>query len=238
MKMEPINLYKILFKKYGNLNWWPMDKAYHVKTGSDPRFEIIVGAVLTQNTAWSNVEKALNNLKIKKMLDIKEISETDEHTLKDMIKPSGFFNQKAKRLKILVDHFCVNHDADLDKFFDRDITEIREELLEINGIGPETADSILLYAGAKPIFVVDAYTKRLCQRIPINIDISYDHIQDYFQKNLSKYYAGTDLSKVYNELHAQIVILAKEFCKKKPVCDKCPINTYCKYKKEPILANP
>jgi endonuclease-3 related protein len=231
MKMKPIKLYKILFKIYGNLNWWPMDTAYHKKLGSDPRFEIIVGAILTQNTAWSNVEKALNKLKEKNMLNIKKISETDEHTLREMIKSSGFFNQKAKRLKMLADHLYNIHDADLNKFFKRDIPDIRIELLEINGIGPETADSILLYAGDKPIFVVDAYTKRLCQRIPIDVNLSYDHIQDFFQKNLSKYYAKKELSKVFNELHAQIVILAKEYCKKKPLCVKCPINKHCIYDK-------
>lgn len=230
--MKPINLYKILFEIYGNLNWWPMDSAYHQKLGSDPRFEIIVGAILTQNTAWSNVEKALKKLKEKNILDIKKISETDEHTLKEMIKSSGFFNQKTKRLKMLVNHLCNIHDADLNKFFNRDITEVRKELLEINGIGPETADSILLYAGDKPIFVVDAYTKRLCQRIPIDVNISYDHIQDFFQKNLSKYYVKKELSKVFNELHAQIVIFAKEYCKKKPLCDRCPINNYCNYNKK------
>ena len=223
MKIQPNNLYEILLKTYGNLNWWPMDKIYHKKRGNDPRFEIIVGAVLTQNTAWSNVEKALNNLKEKNMLDIKKLSDISEDMLKEFIKPSGFFNQKAKRLKIIVNHICAHHNADLDKFFNRDIKEIREELLEINGIGPETADSILLYAGGKPIFVVDAYTKRFCKRIPIDVEISYKHIQDYFQKNLSKYYKKKDLSRVYNELHAQIVICAKEFCKKKPLCNKCPI---------------
>lgn len=231
MKIEPHTLYKILFKKYGYLNWWPMDKVYHEKKGSDPRFEIIVGAILTQNTAWLNVEKALNNLKAKNMLDIKKISVTDEHTLKKMIKSSGFFNQKAKRLKILVNHICDNYDANLDKFFKREIRDIREELLSINGIGPETADSILLYAGGKPIFVVDSYTKRLCERIPINVKTFYDKIQDYFQDDLSKNFDKKDLVNIYNELHAQIVNLSKGICKKKPLCNKCPIKNFCKYKK-------
>jgi endonuclease-3 related protein len=217
--------------KYGNLNWWPMDSLYHKKIGSDPRFEIIVGAVLTQNTAWSNVEKALLKLKEKYRLDIKKIHNTDEQDLKEMIRSSGFFNQKAKRLKILTNYLYTNHNGDLDRFFDRDIFEIRNELLAINGIGPETADSILLYAGGKPIFVVDAYTKRLCQRIPLNVKLSYDHIQQYFQKDLSENFDKKDLTRVFNELHAQIVSLAKEFCKKKPLCDNCPFKNFCEYKK-------
>jgi endonuclease-3 related protein len=231
MSMEPNNLYKILLKKYGNLNWWPMDSTYHERMGSDPRFEIIVGAVLTQNTAWSNVEKALFKLKEKNMLEIIKIHNVNEQDLKMMIRSSGFFNQKARRLKELSDYLYFNHDANLDKFFDRDVFDIRNELLTINGIGPETADSILLYAGNKPVFVVDAYTKRLCQRIPIEVKIDYDQIQNYFQKDLSRQFDKKNLSRIYNELHAQIVILAKESCKKKPFCDNCPINKYCEYKK-------
>ena len=231
MSMKPTDLYTILLRKYGNLNWWPMDSSYHDRIGSDPRFEIMVGAVLTQNTAWSNVEKALLKLKTKNMLDIKNIKNINEQELKMMIHSSGFFNQKARRLKILADHLYVNYHADLDTFFDRDLFEIRDELLAINGIGPETADSILLYAGDKPIFVVDAYTRRLCQRIPINVNLSYKNIQQYFQNDISENFDKKDLSRVFNELHAQIVILAKEFCKKIPQCENCPLNNFCEYKK-------
>jgi len=232
MSMRPTELYRILLKRYGNLNWWPMDSSYHDRVGSDPRFEIIVGAVLTQNTAWSNVEKALLKLKAKNMLDIRNIQDIDEQELKMMIRSSGFFNQKARRLKFLVDHLYVNYDADLDSFFKRDLSEIRDELLAINGIGPETADSILLYAGNKPIFVVDAYTRRICKRIPINVNLDYDQIQHYFQNDIIKNFHKKDLSRVFNELHAQIVMLAKEFCKKMPLCDNCPLNNFCEYKKK------
>ena len=221
--MQPTHIYKILYKKFGKQNWWPVDKEYHKKNLSDFRFEIIIGSILTQNTNWSNVEKAIMNLKKNNMLNIQNLIEADFDYLTEIIKPSGFFNQKTKRLLTISNFLKNNFNSNLDKFFNRDIKEIREELLEINGIGPETADSILCYAGDKPIFVVDAYTKRLCQRLPINVNISYVDIQDYFQKDLSKYYAKKELSKVYNELHAQIVILAKEYCKKKPLCNKCPI---------------
>lgn len=222
-----IETYQILEKECSALNWWPVDKKYHKKNKTDPRFEIIIGAILTQNTAWSNVEKALENLKEKNKLDINSIIKTDIEELKGMIRPSGFFNQKAGRLKIISNHLAEKYDKDLDGFFKKDLKDLREELLSINGIGPETADSILLYAGEKPIFVVDAYTKRLCQRLPIKVELDYDSIQKHFQKELSKKYNGKELVRMYNELHAQIVILAKEFCKKKPNCNNCPIFEKC-----------
>ena len=231
MKQNPYNLYRILLEKFGGQNWWPMDKQYHKKNKSDPRFEIIIGAILTQNTAWSNVEKALNNLKSKNMLDIKKISDVDLRLLKKLIKPSGFFNQKAHRLKNMARYLHEKYDNDLDKFFNRNIREIRHELLSLNGIGPETADSIILYAGNLPIFVVDAYTKRLCKRIPFKAGAAYDEIQQYFQKQINKKYKENEVTPVYNELHALIVVLAKNYCKKKPDCKKCPIKINCEYTK-------
>ncbi len=230
MKLAPHTLYEILLKEVGNLNWWPMDKGYHKKNGSDPRYEIIVGAILTQNTAWSNVEKALTNLKSQNKLDINNISNVDIENLQELIRPSGFFKQKAKRLKDFTEYLKNNYQGNLDNFFDRDINTIREELLSLNGIGPETADSIILYAGNLPIFVVDAYTKRICERLPFNANISYNEIQQFFQKDLCKKYSSQDIPKVYNELHAQIVILAKNYCKKNPECDKCPLKQYCSYR--------
>jgi len=229
MQLTPTKLNKVLEKHFGHLNWWPMDRTYHEKNESDPRFEVIVGAILTQNTAWSNVEKALINLKSENMLEIKKISKLDTIKLSNLIRPSGFFNQKAKRLKEFSIFLKENYNENLDRFFDRNINEIREELLSLNGIGPETADSILLYAGSMPIFVVDAYTKRICERIPLNTLLTYEKIQNYFQKELSKFYKREELTKIYNELHAQIVNLGKYYCKKKPLCEKCPLKNYCKY---------
>jgi endonuclease-3 related protein len=204
--MNPNSLYTILLKKFGNPQWWPYDDIYHKKNGSDPRFEIIIGAILTQNTAWSNVEKALKNLKSKNMLNIKKIVEIDMKDLQKMIKPSGFFNQKADRLKNLASYLHKNYEDDLNLFFNRGLNEIRKELINLNGIGPETADSILLYAGNLPIFVVDAYTKRICQRIPLNTIISYNEIQGYFETELQKNYSNKEITKIYNELHALIVL--------------------------------
>jgi len=231
MKLTPHILYRMLLEEFGYQNWWPIDKNYHEKHRTDPRFEIIVGTILTQNTAWPNVEKALTNLKTKNMLDIKKISEIDRESLQNMIKPSGFFNQKAERLKNLATYLHNNHHDNLGYFFDKDINGIRKELLSLNGIGPETADSIILYAGNLPIFVVDSYTKRICKRLPLNTHISYDEIQHYFEEELSKKYSEKNLTQVYNELHALIVVLAKNYCKKKPECSKCPLRRHCLFKK-------
>lgn len=230
MIMTPLKLYEILLKEFGNLNWWPMDKKYHENNRSDPRFEVIIGAILTQNTAWSNVQKALFNLKSQKMLNVNNISFIGTEKLRDLIKPSGFFNQKTERLKTIAIHIKNNYHGNLDHFFDRDINIIREELLSLNGIGPETADSILLYAGNLPIFVVDAYTKRICERLPLKIKISYSEIQNYFETTLSEKYSKEELSKVYNELHALIVLHAKSYCKKKPNCINCLLEKYCSFK--------
>jgi len=231
MKLTPYTLYKILLENFGSQNWWPIDKNYHEKHGSDPRFEIMVGAILTQNTAWSNVEKTLISLKSKNTLDIKKISEINIKSLQNIIKPSGFFNQKAKRLKNLALHLHDHYHDNLSYFFDRDIDDIREGLLSLNGIGLETADSILLYAGNLPAFVVDAYTKRICKRLSLGTNVSYDEIQQYFERELGKKYSKEKLTQIYNELHALIVVLGKNYCKKKPECNKCPLKKHCEFKK-------
>jgi len=230
MALPPNEVYKLLLTHFGNQEWWPFDKGYHKRNRSDPRFEIMIGAILTQNTAWSNVEKALLNLKKNKSLTVRKIVDMPLEKLKVMIQPSGFFNQKATRLKILATHIYEKYDSDLDKFFKRDLQEIRRELLSLNGIGPETADLILLYAGNLPIFVVDAYTKRICKRIPLQPkDESYDEIQQYFKRELSKNRSEKDMVPLYKELHALIVELAKNYCKTKPSCDNCPLKKDCRF---------
>jgi endonuclease-3 related protein len=223
-------LYNILIKKFGNQNWWPIDQEYHIKNNSDPRFEIIVGALLTQNTSWLNVEKSLLELKKANILDLKNILNIKIEDLESKIKSSGFFKQKAKRLKNLFLYLQEKYNGDFDIFFDRDLYIIRDELLSLEGIGSETADSILLYAGNKPSFVVDSYTKRICNRIPLITIISYDEIKKYFENNLKRIYQKDDLVKVYKEYHALIVLLCKKYCKKNPECDRCVINEYCNYK--------
>jgi endonuclease-3 related protein len=228
MVLSPKKLYIVLLNHFGHQDWWPIDTRYHQKQGSDPRFEIIIGAILTQNTVWTNVEKALENLKLKNTLTINTIAHLNEKTLKTMIQPSGFFNQKAQRLKHLAQYLHEHYHGDLQQFFSRDTHDIRQELLALKGIGLETADSILLYAGNHPIFVVDAYTKRLCKRIPVPIKgDTYEDIQYFFEKELKRTTPNKDMVPVYKELHALLVELAKNYCRKKPFCNHCPLTTLC-----------
>ncbi|MDG6218063.1 MAG: endonuclease, partial [Candidatus Thermoplasmatota archaeon] len=230
MNLTPKQLYTHLYDAFGPQHWWPMDSIYHEKNGSDPRFEIMIGAILTQNTAWNNVEKAIQELKKQNLLSIHAIKDVDDSLVKQLIKSSGYFNQKAKRLKYLARYLSENYDGNLNTFFSKKTSILRKELLNVHGIGPETADSILLYGGEKPVFVVDAYTKRLCERLPLPINqSSYEKIQHYFQDELTKYYANHELIKVYNELHALIVNLGKYFCRPKPVCASCPLLSYCEF---------
>ena len=229
MKTTPSKIYEILYEHYGTSNWWPMDLNYHRRNNTDPRAEIIIGAILTQNTSWSNVEKALENLKNRNMLDLAKIFNADITLIRKLIKPSGFFNQKSKRLKEISVYIFNKYKNDLDEFFSKELNEIRNELLSINGIGPETADTILLYAGNLPIFVVDNYTKRLCQRLPLDVSIKYRDIQCYFQKELKKTFETEKLTQIYNEIHALIVNLAKDYCKKKPICKNCPLKRFCNF---------
>lgn len=201
-------IYKRLFETFGARNWWP----------GDTPFEISIGAILTQNTAWLNVEKAINNLKNHNLLEPKKLKEIPQDKLAELIRPAGYYNLKAERLKAFVEFLFLHYDGDLDKMFNRDMWELRQELLKVKGIGLETADSILLYAGNKPIFVVDSYTRRILTRHNlIDEKASYSQIQSLFMENLPP-----DV-QLYNEYHALIVQLGKEICKSKPNCQSCPI---------------
>ncbi len=228
MTVSPSYLYSILHHNFGKQKWWPIDIEYHKKNNSDSRFEIIVGAILTQNTAWGNVEKALNNLKAKKSLNLKKILKIDLESLKIMIQPSGFFNQKAMRLINFANFLNKKYNGNFDSFFDNNLLEIRNELLSLNGIGKETADSILLYAGNFPIFVIDSYTKRISKRIPISTNTkSYDILRLFFENKLKAKYSKGELVDIYKELHSLIVELAKNYCKIKPNCNNCVLNSRC-----------
>ena len=204
-----LKIYKSLYNYFGPLNWWP----------GDTPFEIMVGAILTQNTSWSNVEKAINNLKKEYLLEPQNLYHINQEELAQLIKPSGYFNIKAQRLKNFVTFFVEEYSGSEKKMFSGDDEELRRKLLKVNGIGPETADSILLYAGEKPFFVVDAYTKRIFSRHKlISKDASYYQIQEFFIRNLD---SNVEL---FNEFHAQIVMLGKTICtSKNPDCSKCPI---------------
>ncbi|MCD6215852.1 MAG: endonuclease III domain-containing protein [Candidatus Aenigmarchaeota archaeon] len=196
-------VYEILLNRFGPQGWWPV-------YSKNKKYEICIGAILTQNTAWNNVEKALSNLRKDNLLEPKEILRISEKKLKRLIKPAGFFNQKAKRIKRFTKFFLDNPDP------------TREELLAIKGIGPETADSILLYAFNKPEFVIDAYTKRIFSRFGLIKTQKYSKIKLLFEKRIKK-----DV-KIYKEYHALIVKLAKEYCRKKPICERCPLKNICK----------
>ncbi len=209
------NFYSILKGTHGPLGkWWP-----------GKREEIIVSAVLTQNTNWKNVEKALNN--------IKEVCSGEIliclHSLPDeqlsvLIRHAGFYNIKAKRLRQLL-NWLANYEFELDEIAKKDVSDLRKELLEINGIGKETADSIILYAFDKPIFVIDAYTKRLLKRI-FGIEFNdYDEYREFFEDNYKK------TVELYQEFHGLIVEHAKSYCTSRPKCDICPID-FCLFNRQ------
>lgn len=203
------NIYSTLFDYYGDLEWWPAKTAY----------EVIVGAILTQNTAWTNVEKAIANLGDKLSPEIIEGMALAELTR--LIRPAGFYNAKAGYLKAVTTWFKRYHyDEDLVK--KESMSNLRRELLAVKGVGQETADAILLYAFRFPSFVVDAYTHRLCRRYPLDVGKSYKDVKRYFEGNLPH---QRDL---YHHFHALIVIHAKEHCKKKPICEGCPLAENCR----------
>jgi endonuclease-3 related protein len=196
--------YNILSDRFGKQNWWPT-------TTENRQFEIIIGAILTQNTAWKNAEKAIANLKKANLVDAKKILKTKKEKLAQLIRPAGYYSQKAERLKIIA------------KFYLENKNPAREQLLNVKGVGPETADSILLYAYSRPFFVVDAYTKRIFSRLGLIKTRDYHEVQDFFHANLEKD------EKMFNEFHALIVELAKRHCNKKPVCEGCPLKITCKH---------
>jgi len=201
-------MYHLLCKAFGPQHWWP---------GETP-FEIAVGAILTQNTNWGNVEKAINNLKKQNTLNVKAMHNMADKELVLLIKPAGYYNIKAKRLKKFLDFFTNHYKGSIEKMKTEDKKTLREKLLNINGIGPETADSILLYALEKPIFVIDAYTKRvLIRHNVVSEKAGYHELQEIFHKNLPRD------TMLFNEYHALFVKLGKDFCKTKPKCEACPL---------------
>jgi len=208
-------IYELLYKRYGNLNWWPADSPY----------EIIVGAVLTQNTAWSNVEKAIANFpNFDKTLAPELIEEIPIEELAEIIRPAGFFNQKSAYLKAVTEWF-KRYDYDVEALKEGNLDFLRKELLAVKGVGKETADSILLYAFKFPTFVIDAYTRRLLERLGVkNIPKEYDGVKALFETALPH-----DES-LWNNYHACIVINAKEHCKVKPICVGCPLVEQCAYR--------
>ena len=215
---ELLEIYSKLLNHFGHRRWWP----------GDTPFEVCVGAILTQNTAWTNVEKAIKNIKEAGLMDPFQLLDADDAEIGKLIKPSGYYNIKTKRLKAFLEVLVEKYHGDISGIGIEGTGRARSILLDINGIGNETADSILLYAAGLPVFVVDAYTKRIFTRLGFfkeggerNSD-GYMEVQAFFMQNLPE---DLDLFKDY---HAQIVELGKNYChKNKPECDSCPVRKLC-----------
>jgi endonuclease-3 related protein len=191
--------------------WWP----------GDTPFEVMLTAVLVQHTNWKNVEQAIRNLKVFKLLSPQKLHELDEETLQEAIKPAGHFRQKASRLKALVAWLVNHYEGDMNRAREAPPARVRSELLDISGIGPETADVILLYALGHPSFVVDSYTYRVLSRHHlVSEETSYEEMQQLFHENLE-----TD-PRLFREYHAQLVEVGKKFCKTQPRCEECPLKVY------------
>jgi len=211
------SVYQTLFDRYGSQHWWP----------GDTPFEVMVGAILTQNTAWSNVEKAIINLKAADCLTAECIAGMDHAELAGLIRPAGYFNVKATRLQ----NFCrwlVEQGGEA-KVAQMDDHDLRHAVLSVNGVGPETADDMVLYAFNRPVFVIDAYTRRIFSRLGlIEGEEGYETLRHLFESKLAKV-AGSTQARVqmFNEYHALIVIHAKEACRKRPGCDECCLRRQC-----------
>lgn len=204
-----LKIYGRMFESYGPQYWWP----------SETSSECVIGTILTQNTSWTNVEKAIGQMKGEMSLTMAEIEKIPFAKLARLIKPSGYFNQKARRLKIFARFVAESYGGNIDKLLAENAEKLRETLLGIEGIGPETADSIVLYAAEKPSFVVDSYTKRITARHGLTDEnASYGKVRELFMKNLPH------KTSLFNEYHALIVRTAKDCCHKtKPECERCPL---------------
>ena len=204
--------YQALFDKLGPQDWWP------AKTP----FEVIVGAILTQNTSWTNVERAIVNLRRERLLTPLALERVPFARLASLIRSSGYFRQKAKKLKAFVRFLRAEYSGSLARMFQTPTAELREKLLSVHGIGPETADSILLYAGQKDVFVVDAYTKRIFARHGFaSEDVPYEELRGLIESALPH-----DVSR-YNEFHALLVQVGKNWCRpREPRCADCPLNPF------------
>ena len=207
-------LYQLLFDRFGSRRWWP----------AETPFEVIVGAILTQNVAWKNVEKAIANLKGAGLLDPAALYAVSAGELEPLIRSTGYFRAKAKKLKAFVAHLHERYDGSLERMWTRPLAELRAELLAIYGIGPETADAILCYAGGYPVMVVDAYTRRVFCRLGLaSPAASYGELQRLFMANLPPD------ARLFNEYHALIDALAHGVClKRAPLCGRCPLAGVCR----------
>ncbi len=207
-------IYGRLLAAYGPQHWWPADEP----------FEVIVGAILTQSTAWANVEKAIAGLKAAGALNPHSLHDMPVEQLARLIRPSGYYNAKARKLKAFVERLLSGYDGELDKLFALDDDSFRRELLSIHGVGEETADSIMLYAAQRPAFVIDAYTVRILSRLGIAPpQDTYAAYQALFTDSLEPD------EGLFNEYHALLVRHGKDVCRKQPRCDNCCLATLCQH---------
>lgn len=237
--MSLLEVYRCLLDRFGPQGWWPIsslagtegfdERGYHGGDYTYPRdeaqqFEVVLGAILTQNTAWTNVERAMGNLKVAGLLSPEAVYKAPEEKLLECLRPAGYFRVKARRLGAFLDLLSRAHGGSLESLLSMPTEELREVLLGTNGIGPETADSILLYAAHRASFVVDAYTRRTFGRLDLlDPGAGYEELRSLFEAELPR---GEGL---YNELHALIVRHGKEVCRKTPLCPLCPFNDVCAY---------
>jgi endonuclease-3 related protein len=206
-----MEMFESLLGHFGPQRWWP----------AETELEMMVGAVLTQNTNWKNVEKALKNLKKGNLLSLDKLSTLSISKMAEAIRPAGYFNIKTKRVKNLMDFIVERYQTDLSMFLKEETQILREGLLSVKGIGPETADSILLYAARRPVFVIDAYTHRILRRHGMSDEqASYHELQALFMDHLP------DDSALFNEFHALLVKTGKEYCRRKPLCHICPLKAW------------
>ncbi|MBN2427367.1 MAG: endonuclease III domain-containing protein [Deltaproteobacteria bacterium] len=224
MQKKLLEIFDCLLAHFGPRDWWP----------AETPFEVIIGAILTQNTAWTNVEKAIKNLVKAQALTPAALAALPVEILEKLIQPSGYFRQKAERLQLFASFLLKRYGGDLDRLFDGPLEDIRTELLARKGIGPETADSILLYAGHLPSFVVDAYTLRIFSRLGLlSGKGKYAQVRSFFMAHLPQD------AQLFNEYHALIVEHGKSFCKKnKPLCPACPLKHKCPYAHQTQPSNP
>lgn len=203
-----MEMYEAARERFGHQGWWPGEGA----------LEICVGAILTQNTNWANVEKAIANLKTAGCMSAWKLHAKPQAAVAELIRPAGYFNVKAKRVKNFIARVHAGFGDDIEGFLDRPVSTLREELLSISGIGRETADSIILYAAGKPSFVVDAYTCRIFLRHSlIDAEHDYEMIKELLESSLPE-----DV-ELYNDFHAQLVAVGKNYCKPKARCTGCPL---------------
>lgn len=208
--------YEALNTEIGPLDWWP----------GETRFEVIVGAILTQSTAWSNVERAIANLRREGLLDARALGRVPIRRLERLVRPSGYFRQKARKLKAFVRFLEREFGGSLDRMFRQPTATLRDKLLAVHGIGPETADSILLYAGKHPIFVIDAYTRRILSRHEVlGVEASYQQAQDVFHRHLPREVP------LFNQYHALLVETGKRWCRPREAqCEACPLGSFLERK--------